>query len=57
MAINAGTVYYTVDADTQKAIDDTNKMNESLEDLSGSLAKTEQSIRKYKKVCLIPKHH
>ena len=48
MAINAGTVYYTVDADTQKAIDDTNKMNESLEDLSVTLAKTEQSIRKYK---------
>lgn len=56
MAINAGTVYYTVDADTQKAIDDTNKMNESLEDLSGSLAKTEQSIRKYKKSLLDTKN-
>ncbi|EHV5556844.1 hypothetical protein K0W35_003524 [Vibrio parahaemolyticus] len=48
MAINAGTVYYTVDADTQKAIDDTNKMNDSLEDLSVTLSKTEQSIKKYK---------
>lgn len=48
MAVNAGTVYYTVDADTQKAIDDTNKMNDSLEDLSVSLSKTEQSIKKYK---------
>ncbi len=46
MAVNAGTVYYTVDADTQKAIDAAVDMNKSLESVQSSMAKTDLQIKK-----------
>lgn len=49
MAIDAGTVYYTVDAKTQKAIDSAVEMNKSLESMQTTMAKTDQQIRKYTK--------
>lgn len=47
MAIDAGTVYYTVDADTQKAIDSAVVMKKSLESMQTVMAKTDQQVRQY----------
>ncbi len=47
MAVNAGTVYYTVDADTQKAIDAAAEMNKSLVSVQTTMAKTDQQIKKH----------
>ena len=49
MAINAGTVYYTVDADTQKAIDSAAEMNKSLESVQTAMAKTDVQTKQYVK--------
>ncbi|ELV8682592.1 hypothetical protein QNE28_002553 [Vibrio fluvialis] len=49
MAIDAGTVYYTVDAKTQKAIDSATEMKDSLEQMQTSMAKTDLQARKYTK--------
>lgn len=49
MAIDAGTVYYTVDADTQKAIDSAVVMKKSLESMQTVMAKTDQQVRQYAK--------
>lgn len=47
MAIDAGTVYYTVDAKTQKAIDAATDMKTSLEDMQKSMAKTDMQAKQY----------
>lgn len=49
MAIDAGTVYYTVDAKTQKAIDSAAEMKDSLEQMQTSMAKTDLQARQYTK--------
>jgi len=49
MAIDAGTVYYTVDAKTQKAIDSATEMKDSLEQMQASMAKTDVQTRQYTK--------
>ncbi|MBY7855441.1 hypothetical protein KW429_17330 [Vibrio fluvialis] len=49
MAIDAGTVYYTVDAKTQKAIDSATEMKDSLEQMQTSMAKTDLQARQYTK--------
>ncbi|WP_315918806.1 hypothetical protein [Vibrio fluvialis] len=49
MAIDAGTVYYTVDADTQKAIDSAAEMKGSLEQMQTAMAKTDVQTRQYTK--------
>lgn len=49
MAIDAGTVYYTVDANTQKAIDAATDMKTSLEDMQQSMAKTDMQAKQYAK--------
>ncbi|EKO3964598.1 hypothetical protein EI372_07895 [Vibrio fluvialis] len=49
MAIDAGTVYYTVDAKTQKAIDSATEMKDSLEQMQTSMAKTDVQTRQYTK--------
>lgn len=49
MAIDAGTVYYTVDAKTQKAIDDIVDVNTSLEEMEKTMAKTDVRTRQFKR--------
>ncbi|MCO7020288.1 hypothetical protein [Vibrio paracholerae] len=49
MAIDAGTVYYTVDAKTQKAIDSAAEMKDSLEQIQTAMAKTDVQTRQYTK--------
>ncbi|WP_254413719.1 hypothetical protein [Vibrio furnissii] len=49
MAIDAGTVYYTVDAKTQKAIDSATEMKDSLEQMQTAMAKTDLQARQYTK--------
>ncbi|MCX9579856.1 hypothetical protein [Vibrio cholerae] len=49
MAIDAGTVYYTVDAKTQKAIDSVAEMKDSLEQIQTAMAKADVQTRQYTK--------
>ncbi|WPK51689.1 hypothetical protein [Vibrio fluvialis] len=49
MAIDAGTVYYTVDADTQKAIDSAAEMNKSLDSTKGKMAVLDTQVSKTSK--------
>jgi len=46
MAINAGTVYYTVDADTQNAIDSATEMNKSLDTAKGKMSGLDAQVSK-----------
>ncbi|RAS62627.1 hypothetical protein DET48_11421 [Vibrio diazotrophicus] len=49
MAIDAGTVYYTVDANTQKAIDSASEIKTSLEQMQTAMAKTDVQTKQYVK--------
>jgi hypothetical protein len=49
MAIDAGTVYYTVDANTQKAIDSASEIKTSLEQMQTAMAKTDLQTKQYVK--------
>ncbi|GHX89464.1 hypothetical protein VCSRO111_0576 [Vibrio cholerae] len=49
MAIDAGTVYYTVDADTQKAIDSAAEMNKSLDSTKGKMSGLDTQVSKTSK--------
>lgn len=46
MAVNAGTVYYTVDADTQKALDAASEMNKSLDKTKGKMSGLDTQVTK-----------
>lgn len=48
-ATNVGSIYYTVEADTQAAIDAAADMNTSLESMQKEMAKTDFEVRKYAK--------
>ncbi|MBY7923711.1 hypothetical protein KW453_15735 [Vibrio fluvialis] len=49
MAIDAGTVYYTVDADTQKAIDSAAEMNKALDSTKGKMSGLDAQVSKTSK--------
>ncbi|MCG6358878.1 hypothetical protein K6U58_09765 [Vibrio fluvialis] len=49
MAIDAGTVYYTVDADTQKAIDSAAEMNKALDSTKGKMSGLDTQVSKTSK--------
>ena len=46
MAVNAGTVYYTVDADTQKAIDSAAAINKSLDTTKSKMSTLDTQVTK-----------
>ncbi len=46
MAVNAGTVYYTVDANTQKAIDSAAEMNKSLDTTKSKMSTLDTQVTK-----------
>lgn len=46
MAVNAGTVYYTVDANTQKAIDSAEAMNKSLDTTKNKMSTLDTQVTK-----------